>query len=168
MGITAGDTVVMHSAFRVFNGFAGTPEQVIACVLKVIGESGTLVMVSMPYGGSTAAYLRAGVPFDVRQTRSAMGVITEVFRHTPGVVRSLNPAHPVLAWGPASPWIIAGHEHTMYSCGKGSPFEKLVQLQAKALLFDVPLRHLTFFHYVQDLLQHTLPGKCKCSGGPIH
>jgi hypothetical protein len=151
MGLSAGDTVLMHSAFRVFNGFAGTPDQVIACVLKVIGESGNLVMVSLPYGGSTAAYLRTGIPFDVRHTRSAMGVITEIFRQTPGVVRSLNPAHPVLAWGPAASWLIAGHEHTLYSCGKGSPFEKLVQLQAKALLFDVLLRHLTFFHYVQDL-----------------
>jgi aminoglycoside N3'-acetyltransferase/acyl carrier protein len=157
MGLTAGDTVVMHSAFRVFNGFAGTPEQVIACVLKVIGESGTLAMVSLPYTGSTAAYLRTGVPFDVRQTRSAMGVITEIFRQTPGVVRSVNPAHPILAWGPAAPWLIADHEHTLYSCGKGSPFEKLVQLQAKALLFDVSLRTLTFFHYVQDLLQDTAP-----------
>jgi aminoglycoside N3'-acetyltransferase len=157
MGIAAGDTVLMHSAFRVFNGFAGTPDQVIACVLNVIGASGNVAMVSMPYGGSTAAYLQAGVPFDVRQTRSAMGVITEIFRQTPGVVRSLNPAHPILAWGPAAPWLIEGHEHTMYSCGKGSPFEKLVQIQAKSLLFDVSLRTLTFFHYVQDLLQDNAP-----------
>jgi aminoglycoside N3'-acetyltransferase/NAD(P)-dependent dehydrogenase (short-subunit alcohol dehydrogenase family) len=160
MGITAGDTLLMHSAFRVFNGFEGTPEQVIACVLNVIGESGNLVMVSMPYGGSTAAYLRAGVPFDVRHTRSAMGVITEIFRHTPGVVRSINPAHPILAWGPAAPWLIADHEHTRYSCGKGSPFEKLVHVQAKALLFDVSLRRsMTFLHYVKDQFQDTLPVK---------
>jgi aminoglycoside 3-N-acetyltransferase len=86
-----------------------------------------------------------------------MGVITEIFRQKPGVVRSVNPAHPILAWGPAAPWIIADHEHTTYSCGKGSPFEKLVQVQAKALLFDVSLRTLTFFHYVQDLLQDTAP-----------
>jgi amino acid adenylation domain-containing protein len=157
MGITTGDTVLMHSAFRVFNGFAGTPDQVIACVLNVIGKSGNLAMVSMPYSGSTSAYLRTGVPFDVRQTRSAMGVTTEIFRQQAGVVRSLNPAHPILAWGPAAAWLIAGHEHTLYSCGKGSPFEKLVQLQAKALLFDVSLRTLTFLHYVQDLLQHTAP-----------
>lgn len=86
-----------------------------------------------------------------------MGVITEIFRQAPGVVRSLNPAHPILACGPAAPWLIADHEHTMYSCGKGSPFEKLVQAKAKALLFDVSLRTLTFFHHVQDLLQEHAP-----------
>ena len=159
MGITAGDTVLMHSAFRVLNGFEGTPDQVIACVLNVIGESGNLVMVSMPYTGSTAAYLQAGIPFDVQQTMSAMGVITEIFRQTPGVVRSVNPAHPILAWGPAAPWLIADHEHTRYSCGKGSPFEKLVHVQAKALFFDVSLRRMTFFHYLEDLFQDTLPVK---------
>ena len=42
MGITAGDTVLMHSAFRVFNGFEGTPDQVIECVLNVIGAVGKL------------------------------------------------------------------------------------------------------------------------------
>ncbi len=157
MGITAGDTLLMHSAFHVFNGFEGTPEQVIGCVLNVIGESGNLVMVSMPYRGSTSAYLRAGVPFDVRHTMSAMGVITEIFRQKPGVVRSVNPAHPILAWGPAAPWLIADHEHAMYSCGKDSPFAKLVQVQAKALLFDVSLRSMTFFHHVQDRFQDTSP-----------
>ena len=86
-----------------------------------------------------------------------MGVITEIFRQKPGVVRSVNPAHPILAWGPAAPWLIADHEHTMYSCGKGSPFEKLVHVQAKALLFDVSLRSMTFFHYVEDLFQDTVP-----------
>jgi aminoglycoside 3-N-acetyltransferase len=150
---------LIHSAFRVFNGFTGTPDQVIACVLNVIGESGNLAMVSMPYTGSTSAYLRTGVPFDVQQTRSAMGVITEIFRQTPGVVRSVNPAHPILAWGPAAPWLIVGHEHTMYSCGKGSPFEKLVQVQAKALLFDVSLRNMTFFHHVQDMFRDSSPVK---------
>jgi amino acid adenylation domain-containing protein len=159
MGITAGDTVLMHSAFRVLNGFDGTPDLVIECVLNLIGESGNLSMVSMPYTRSTAAYLQAGVPFDVQHTMSAMGIITEMFRHQPGVVRSINPAHPILACGPAAPWLIADHEHTLYSCGKGSPFEKLVHMQAKALFFDVSLRSMTFFHYLEDLFQETLPVK---------
>jgi len=98
MGLAAGDTILMHSAFRTFNGFAGTPDQVIACVLNVIGPSGNLVMMSAPYMGSTAAYLRTGVPFDVQRTPSAMGVITEIFRQRPGAVRSLNPATPLSPW----------------------------------------------------------------------
>ena len=159
MGITAGDTLLMHSAFNVFNGFNGTPDQVIDCILNIIGDSGNLAMVSMPYTGSTAAYLQAGLAFDVKHTMSAMGVITEIFRQKPGVVRSVNPAHPILALGPAAQGIIAGHEKTMYSCGKESPFEKMVHLQAKALFFDVSLGSMTFFHYLEDLFQEMLPVK---------
>jgi amino acid adenylation domain-containing protein len=157
MGIGAGDTVMMHSAFRMVSGFTGTPDQVMTSVLKVIGDAGNLVMVSMPYRGSTAEYLRAGIPFDVQHTMSQMGVITEMFRQHPGVLRSLNPAHPILAWGPAARWLVSDHEHTMYSCGKGSPFEKLVPLQPKALFYDVTLNTMTFSHYLEDRFQDTLP-----------
>jgi aminoglycoside 3-N-acetyltransferase len=86
-----------------------------------------------------------------------MGLITEIFRRKHEVVRSVNPAHPVLAFGPAAQWIIADHEKTLYSCGRGSPFEKLVQVQAKVLFFDT--RRMTFFHYLEDLFQDTLPVK---------
>ena len=133
MGITEGDTILMHSGFKFLNGFNGTPDQVIECILNIIGHSGNLLMVSMPYRGSTYKYLKEGIPFDVNNTMSAMGIITETFRRRPGVVRSLNPAHPILAYGPAAEWIIADHEKTMYSCGKGSPFEKILRLNAKAL-----------------------------------
>jgi aminoglycoside N3'-acetyltransferase len=129
----------------------------------------------MPYTGSTAAYLQAGVAFDVQHTMSAMGVITEIFRQKPRVVRSVNPAHPILALDPGAPRIIADHENTMYSCGKGSPFEKLVHLQAKALFFDVTAsfslghvspRTMTVFHYLEDLFQDTLPVKL-CEETPV-
>ena len=159
MGLREGDTILMHSAFNFLNGFYGTPDQVIDGILNIIGNSGNLVMVSMSYTRSSYAYLKEGVPFDVNNTMSAMGIITEIFRRKQGVVRSANPAHPILAFGPAAQWIITDHDKTMYSCGKGSPFEKIVQLQAKALFFDVSLRSMTFFHYLEDLFQDTLPMK---------
>jgi aminoglycoside 3-N-acetyltransferase len=159
MGITAGDTLLMHSAFRVFNGFEDTPAQVVECALNVIEGSGNLLMVSMPYGGSTNEYLKKKIPFDVKNTMSAMGIISETFRRKQGVVRSLNPAHPILAYGPEAQWIISGHEKTMYSCGKGSPFEKILQLNAKAIFFDLSWGHMTFFHYLEDCFKETLPVK---------
>src|SRR5262249_9108335 len=40
MGLADGDTVLMHSAFNMLNGFDGTPDQVIDCILNIIGNSG--------------------------------------------------------------------------------------------------------------------------------
>jgi aminoglycoside N3'-acetyltransferase len=80
--------------------------------------------------------------------------------HVP-ILRTDNLAYwdRLLVWGPAAPWLITGHEHTRYSCGQGSPFEKLVHLQAKALMFDVSLGSMTFSHYLEDQHQDTLPVK---------
>jgi amino acid adenylation domain-containing protein len=159
MGLRNGDTVYMHSAFGAFNGFSEGPQSVIDCVLNVIGDSGNLLMVSMPYTGCTADYLKAGKTFDVINTESSMGIITELFRRKKDVLRSLNPAHPILAFGPDAEWIISDHEKTMHSCGEGSPFEKILQLNAKAIFFDVPFGKMTFFHFLEDRFRDCSPIK---------
>ena len=160
MGLTSGDTVLMHSSFNVHNGFQGTPQQVIDCVLTIIGPFGNLLMVSMPYTGSSFGYLKDRPIFDVRKTPSRMGIISEIFRMEKNVLRSLSPSHPILALGPKAKWIIADHEKTMYPCGRGSPFEKILKLNAKALLFDMsPEGISTFFHHVEDTFKEHLPVK---------
>jgi aminoglycoside 3-N-acetyltransferase len=126
-------------------------------ILNVIGESGNLLMVSMAYTGSTEDYLKAVKTFDVIKTDSSMGIITEIFRRKKDVVRSLNPAHPILALGPDAKWIVSDHDKTMYSCGKGSPFEKMLELNTKAFFFDVPFRTTTFFHYLEDKFKYCSP-----------
>jgi aminoglycoside 3-N-acetyltransferase len=149
----------MHSAFNAFNGFSGGPHQVIDCILNVVNESGNLLMVSMPYKGSASDYLKENRTFDVLKTESSMGIITEIFRRKKDVVRSLNPAHPILAFGPDAKWIISDHDRTMHSCGKSSPFEKILERNAKAFFFDVPFRTTTFFHYLEDKFKDSSPVK---------
>jgi amino acid adenylation domain-containing protein len=157
IGLAEADTVLMHSAFNAFNGFSAGPKQIIDCILNVIGNAGNLVMVSMPYTGATVEYLKANQRFDVVKTESSMGIITEIFRRRKDVLRSLSPAHPVLACGPDAQWIVSDHEKTPYSCGKGSPFGKIVKLDAKAFFFDVPFRTTTFFHYLEDRFKDSSP-----------
>ena len=160
MGLGRGDTILMHSSFNIHNGFQGGPQQVIDCILNIIGPCGNLLMVSMPYTGSSFSYLKDRPIFDIRRSPSWMGVITEVFRADKNVRRSLNPSHPMLAFGPEAEWIIADHEKTMYPCGRGSPFEKILKLNAKALLFDMsPEGISTFFHHVEDTFKEHLPVK---------
>jgi hypothetical protein len=86
-----------------------------------------------------------------------MGLLTEAFRRRAGVLRSANPLHPVLAFGPRAAEIVAGHEDLPHSCGKGSPFERMIELGAKGLVIGVDFNVFTFLHYVEDLLQHNAP-----------
>ena len=167
LGIADGDAIMMHSSFRNLNGFTGEPQNVIDCILDIVGPQGHLFMMSMPYGGSAREYLDQGKPFDVRRTPSHMGLLSESFRRRKGVVRSANPLHPVLAWGPRAEWLVAGHEDLAYSCGRNSPFEKMLELDTKALLFDVDLSVLTFAHYLEDAFQDSAPVKVYADD-PVH
>jgi aminoglycoside N3'-acetyltransferase len=157
LGVADGDAIVMHSAFSSRNGFAGDAPHVIDCIIDIIGPRGHLFMVSMPYDGTARQYVSEQNVFDVRRTPSQMGLLSESFRRRRGVVRSAHPLHPVLAWGPRAEWVIAGHEDLPHSCGKDSPFEKMLSLDAKALLFDVDIDVLTFTHYLEDLFQDSAP-----------
>ncbi len=156
-GISEGDAILIQSAFRPLNGFTGDAKDIIDCILGIIGPEGHLFMVSMPYGGSARDYLASGRPFDIRRTPSMMGVLSESFRRRAGVIRSGNPLHPLLAWGPRSEWIVAGHENVPHSCGPDTPYARMLSLNTKALLFDVGLEVLTFTHYLEHIFQDSAP-----------
>ena len=157
LGVASDGVVFVHSSYSPLNGFRGSPALLIATLQQAVGPQGTLLMPSSPYTGSTEQYLEAGETFDVRRTPSQMGLVSEIFRRQKGTHRSLNPAHPILARGRLSSWFVEGHESCVYSCGPGSPFEKMVEADARALFFDVELSYLMFFHYLEHLVSDTLP-----------
>ena len=156
-GLAEGDTVLVHSNFKPDSGFKGAPLDLVNALAATVGETGNLLMVSLPFRGAAYDYLAQGKPFNVKKTLSMMGLVTEMFRRREGTLRSLHPTHPVLAYGKDARWLIADHEHCRYPCGRGSPFEKFHQLKGKLLFFDVPFHSITFFHYVEDLLKERLP-----------
>jgi aminoglycoside 3-N-acetyltransferase len=156
LGIAPGDTLIMHSSFKIDNGFLGTPQQVIDAILRLLGDSGHLIMMSMGYTGSALSYLSEDRPFDPKRTVSRMGLMTEIFRRRRGVVRSLNPVHPILAKGPKAEWIVEDHERLIYSCGDGSPFERALEMDAKVLFYDVEFLTCTFLHFLEHRFRRDL------------
>lgn len=157
VGVNCGDIVMVHSSFSLFSGFRGNGKDIIRAFKEAIGAKGTLLMVSMPYTGSSREYLEKTKVFDVNRTISMMGIISETFRRQKNVIRSLHPTHPILAFGPQANWFVHEHENCLYPCGHGSPFEKLVQKDAKVLFFDAPFTTFTFFHYLEHIIQNKLP-----------
>jgi aminoglycoside 3-N-acetyltransferase len=157
LGIGPGDSVFLHSGFKRTSGFAGTAGDVIDRLLNVIGPEGHLLMMSIPYRGSSQRYAESDAVFDVLRTPSAVGLISEIFRRREGVLRSINPLHPVLARGPLAAWLTTDHEKAATSCGRGSPFERFLTLDGTFLFFDAPFSSLTFMHYVEDCFRERLP-----------
>jgi aminoglycoside 3-N-acetyltransferase len=156
LGIRHGDTLMVHAGHSRLSGFKGSPSHVVDTLLDTVGRDGNLVMVSMAYTSSAYDYLSQRKPFDVRKAVSHMGIVSESFRRRNGVLRSLHPSNPVLAFGPHAAWIVEGHENCRHPCGRGSPFEKLAELRAKVLFLDATLYTQTFFHYVEDMVADQL------------
>jgi len=150
LGIRSGDAIMLHSAFELHHGFRGTAGQALDVFVEAVGKQGHLLMPSMAYHGALLDYLTQLKSFDARRTPSTMGLVSEFFRRRPGVLRSVNPAHPILVKGPKAAWFVEGHQDCPHSCGAGSPFEKLLQVGGKVAFFNVPFAYFTFFHHLED------------------
>jgi aminoglycoside 3-N-acetyltransferase len=80
-----------------------------------------------------------------------MGAIPEVFRTWPGTRRSNHPLVSVCANGRYAEVITA--EHALEFCeGRGTPFEKLYDLDASTLLLGVGFDRCTSLHYAESLV----------------
>jgi aminoglycoside 3-N-acetyltransferase len=114
-GLAAGQTVVVHSSMSKIGGYiVGGAEGVIRALMKVLTEDGTLMMPTHttentdpanwrnpPVPESYWPVIREHAPaYDPRITKTRqMGVIPELFRTWPGVLRSAHPVGSFAAWG---------------------------------------------------------------------
>ena len=157
LGIKQGDAIMVHSGWSFLNGFQGTVQDAIKVFKETVGPEGTLLMVSMPYRNAAYEYLEQLKCFNVSRTSGRMGMMSEIFRRQKDVLRSLHPAHPVLVWGKDASWFVRRHANCLFSCGEGSPFEKLAKHNGKVIFFDVEFNTMTFFHYIEHVVREKLP-----------
>lgn len=158
LGIQAGDSIMVHASWLPYNGFQGGPADFVAGLQEAVGPDGLLTMPSMTYHNeSSAEFLARGRPMDVRRSPSRMGLLTEVFRRSPGVRRSLSPTHPVLAWGRDAACFLEGHDAALVPFGPDSPFGRLLARNGKVLLIDAPFATVTFTHFLEDRIADRLP-----------
>ena len=157
VGVVRGDALMLHSAFGRSHGFRGSIEQLTDVFIDAVGPDGHLLMVSLPYRSSSFDYLNRLKVFDVRKTPSMMGLVSEMFRRRPDVLRSLHPTHPVLVRGSRAEAFIEGHPDCLYPCGPGSPFDKLAGANGLVVFFNVAFDTYTFFHYLEHMVSSQLP-----------
>jgi aminoglycoside 3-N-acetyltransferase len=119
------EILMVHSAFdALLPMYRGNPKELVSGLIELCGPTRTLVMPSFIMGGRTydaAAYFQTK-PFDVRTTPSEMGLVAEIFRRTPKVLRSLHPTASVCALGPLAQEITAGHHLSKTGLAPDSPF----------------------------------------------
>lgn len=154
IGIKNGDVVMVHSSLSSLGNVEQGAEAIVNAFLKVIGNSGTLVMPAFPAVGFNYDYLLSKPVFDIKLTPSKMGLITEVFRKMNGVKRSFHPTDSVIAFGKEAENITKDHFGQLTPYNQNSPFFKLIQLKAKIVLLGVRLETVTNFHTPEDAISN--------------
>ena len=150
IGLKSGEVVMLHSSLSKMGYVEGGAQTIIDSILKVIGDEGTLVMPAFPAIGFNYDYLMTDPVFDILNTPSKMGVITEVFRKMKQVKRSLHPTDSVCALGNQADYLTKDHVNQLTPYNQNSPFYRLCELKAKIILLGVDLNSLTNFHTLED------------------
>lgn len=165
LGLRSGTTVMVHSSLGKVGWTVGGPVSVVRALLDVLGPEGTLVMpAESPYVSDPNSWndkrvkadwhetIRTHLPlFDPLTTPTSMGAIPEAFRTYPGTLRSDHPMVSVCANGRLAGEITK--EHSLEFCeGRGTPFEKLYDLNGKTILLGIGFNRCTSLHYAESLV----------------
>ena len=168
IGITAGDTVMVHAAMSKVGPLLNGPDALTRALLDVLGPEGTMMVYTswdsvhddlMDDEGHVLPEWRDHVPgFDVAASRAVRmnGIIAEFVRTTPGARRSANPGASVAALGRLADWITADHPQD-YGFGPGTPLAKLVEVEGRVLMVGAPWDNMTLVHHADHLAN--IPGK---------
>jgi aminoglycoside 3-N-acetyltransferase len=140
------DILFVHSSLSGLGQFTAGPEDILAA----LGEhSGTLGLPTHSYTYPEALGDAAPV-FNSAITPSQNGQLTELFRAQPGTVRSIQSTHSLAMAGPLAKAITAGHYLCDSPAGAGTPYARMIERRASALMWGVSFHSYTFYHTAED------------------
>jgi aminoglycoside 3-N-acetyltransferase len=94
MGISPGDTIMVHSSYKSLGGVNGGADTVIDALVESVGDKGTVLFPTFNFKSWVDTHY-----FDVRETASHMGVITELARCREAAVRTPHPLYSFAVLG---------------------------------------------------------------------
>lgn len=156
MGLTGAETILIHSSMKSIGEVEGGADTVLDALMEYFAQ-GLLLLPTHTWrfmdGGNTV--------FDVRNSPCCVGILPELFRQRPGVIRSLHPTHSMAAYGKDAAAYLAGELETSTPCAPGGCYDRLRTVHGKILLLGVTHARNTFIHSVEEVLNvpHRLTDK---------
>ncbi len=146
--------------------YQGNARDLLDLLLRLATSERTIAMPAFFFGTAelyNREYYRKNPRFDVKRTPSQMGLLSELFRRWPSVVRSLHPTHSVCAIGPLANEIVETHHLSPWPCGPLSPFG--VMGRRKTIILGLGteyFRSLTQVHAMEETLGDAFPVSREC------
>jgi len=151
MGIRRGQTLLIHSDMAAFGKPIRDKKRLMNSIIEMfkdlVGETGTIVMPTFTYS------FCKGQEYDVNESRSTVGALTEFFRKTEGVVRTIHPLFSVAIWG-GNKEFLKNVSHDSF--GIDSIFDKIKKINSKMVAFGSTFsQSFTFIHHIEQI--HGVP-----------
>ncbi len=158
IGIQSGDAVLVHASLSRIGYLEEGPKTLVDALIEVVGEAGTILMPTSPNAVYQLDYIRQTPVFDVLNSPSKTGAITEYFRKIPGTIRSLHPTEPVAAYGKLASYFTKDHFNQLTPYTEKSPFFRISEQKGKILYIGVTLDQAgTNLHTLEDAVDFKYP-----------
>ena len=168
LGVSPGDTVMVHASVRAVGPIAGGPDQIHLAMKDALTDAGTMMMYAScsdgyddvgrgVYPGSIEKLLLEKMPpFDPQTARSARdnGTLVEFFRTYPGTLVNDHVAR-FAVWGANARRLIA-EQPWHFPFGRRSALDRFVELDGRILLIGCDHDNVTFLHHAEHILD--VPG----------
>ena len=92
--VKPGDTIIVHTSYKSLGGVEGGADTVMDVMRELVGTRGTVLFPAFNFQSWTETHY-----FDVLETPSKMGMITELARLRPDAKRSPHPIYSFSVWG---------------------------------------------------------------------
>jgi aminoglycoside 3-N-acetyltransferase len=140
------DVLFVHSSLSSCGRFTAGPNDVIDALKD---RAASIGFPTHTYCYPAADNAQAPL-FDRTTTPSRNGILTELFRQQPGVIRSIHSTHSVAFRGPDASQLCAGHYQCNTPCGEGTPYQRMLECSAAVLMFGITFHAYTLFHTAED------------------
>lgn len=145
MNLNPSGTAFMHSSMKSIGEVENGADAVLDALCAYYAN-GLIALPTHTWNVST----KDNPFFDVKNTKSCVGILPELFRHRENVIRSWHPTHSVAAYGADAESFTAGDEHCPTPCARDSAWGRLYDRDADILLVGCGLTRLTYLHGVEE------------------
>ncbi len=149
-GVQGGDVLLLHTSIkRLFKryrekGVTLKREDILESFLSAVGPTGTLLVPLFNFD------FTKGGAFDIRNSPSHMGVLTELARQYPNSIRTSHPVYSFAAIGARAKEFEGVDNFSAYD--NDSPFAILLRMNGRIASLDLSDQDsMTFYHHVEEM-----------------